>query len=447
MTTASAHRVAVVGLGYVGLTTAVGFRTLGCDVTGVDIDCRRLELVRSGVVPMHEPALQDALRRVGGEMRFTGDIAEALAERPDVVVIAVQTPAPSGGASDTTWVEDAARAVGQHLRSPAIVVLRSTAPAGTTRRVADIIAREFGESVPVASNPEFFVEGRAFEAFVSPERIVIGADDDATAQTLAEIYAPLGAPIIITDVATAELAKYAANAFLATQISFINEIADLAGACGADVEAISQILKLDRRIGERAYLSAGLGFGGSCLPKDVRTLAHMGAERGVPMRLAEAVAQINDDRAERLIARLSDAAGGLEGKRIAVWGLAFKGGSDDVRESPAINVVRRLVELGAHVRAYDPLAEWAAAPHVGAATLCDGIYGPLTDAEALLVVTDCREFASPDFGAMRAAMRVPLIVDGRNVVDASAARAAGFIYLGVSAHAEAANGARREATC
>jgi UDPglucose 6-dehydrogenase len=379
-------------------------------------------------------------------MRFTGDIAEALASEPDIVVIAVQTPAPADGPSDTTWVEGAARAIVRSLRAPAIVVLRSTAPAGTAHNVAGIIAREFGQRVPIASNPEFFVEGRAFEAFVSPERIVIGADDEDVARTLAAIYAPLGAPTIVTDVVTAELAKYAANAMLATQISFINEISDLAEACGADVDAVSRILKLDGRIGERAYLAAGLGFGGSCLPKDVRTLAHMGAAHNVPMRVAEAVAEVNDDRAARLIARLTDAAGGIEGKRIAVWGLAFKGGSDDVRESPAINAIRRLVEMGADVRAYDPLAETDAAPLVGEAALCDDIYDPLTDADALLVVTDCREFASPDFAAMRARMRVPLIVDGRNVVDASAARAAGFIYLGVSTRAEAANGVRGEAS-
>lgn len=439
------HRVAVVGLGYAGLTTAVGLKTLGCDVIGIDIDARRLEMIRAGIVPMHEPALQDALQRVGAGMRFTGDIAQALAEEPDIIMIAVQTPAPPDGPSDTTVLEAAARDVGRHLRAPAIIVMRSTAPAGTTRRISDIVAEEFGRIVPVAAHPEFLVEGRAFEAFVSPERIVIGVDDAETGRTLAGMYMPLNSRIIVTDIATAELSKYAANAFLSTQISFINEIDDLAEACGADTDTIGQILKLDKRIGERAYLSAGLGFGGSCLPKDLRTLAHMGAERGVAMRLAEAVSQINEDRATRLIAKLSEAVGGLDGKRIAVWGLAFKGGSDDVRESPAINVVRTLVGLGADVRAYDPLAEATAAPLVGEGVLCDTLYDPLTDAEALLVVTDCDEFASPDFGVMRGRMRVPLIVDGRNAVDASAARAEGFIYLGVSGRAEAANGAQREA--
>jgi UDPglucose 6-dehydrogenase len=437
-------RVAVIGLGYVGLTTAVGLKTLGCDVIGVDTDCHRLELVRAGTTPMHEPALQEALRRVGSEMRFTSDITEALAAEPDVIMIAVQTPAPPNGPSDTSFVEAAARDIGRNLRAPAIVVVRSTAPAGTAARVGAIVAEEFGRMVPVASNPEFLVEGRAFEAFVTPERIVIGVDDSETGRTLAEMYASLNARTIVTDVATAELSKYAANAFLSTQISFINEIADLAEVCGADVETIGQILKLDKRIGERAYLSAGLGFGGSCLPKDLRTLAHMGAERGVPMRLADAVSAINDDRAERLIARLSEAVGGLQGKRIAVWGLAYKNGTDDVRESPAINVVRQLVSMGADVRAYDPLAEPAAAVLVGTGILCDTLYDPLADAEALLVVTDCREFSTPDFSVMHSRMRVPLIVDGRNVVDASSARTAGFIYLGVSAPAEAANGVRQQ---
>jgi UDPglucose 6-dehydrogenase len=416
--------VTVIGLGYVGLTTAVGLASLGHRVTGVDVDRDRVATIQSGRVPIHEPGLQDALTRLGPALTFTTALDEALASRPEVVMIAVQT---EFGAA---FVEEAARETGRRLRAPATVVLRSTAPLGATRRIGEIVAREHGACVRVVSNPEFLVEGKAYEAFMCPDRIVVGADDDETAALMRRLYAAIEAPLIITDVATAELAKYAANAYLATQISFINEMSDLAAAAGADIAAVSRIIKLDSRVGERAYLNAGMGFGGSCLPKDLRALTRSGEELGIEMRVARAVTAVNEQRAERVVEQLRQAVGPVEGKRVAVWGLAFKGGTNDVRESPAINVVRRLLSLGAHVRAFDPLAEPNALPLVGAGVLCDSLYDPLDEADALMVLTDCREFAEADLAVVREHMRGRVIIDGRAVIDPTAARAAGFTYIG-----------------
>jgi UDPglucose 6-dehydrogenase len=420
-------RITVIGLGYVGLTTSVGLAALGHEVTGVDVDRDRVATIEAGRVPIHEPGLQVALDQLGSSICFTTALDEALESRPDIVMIAVQTPAESGIA----FVGEAARETARRLRAPTTVVLRSTAPLGTTKRVAAIMAAESSQSVRVAANPEFLVEGRAYEAFMRPDRIVVGIEDERTAALMARVYAAIDAPLIVTSIATAELAKYAANAYLATQISFINEMADLAAAAGADIADVSRIIKLDKRVGERAYLNAGLGFGGSCLPKDLRALTRSADDLGVEMQVARAVHAVNEGRAERAVNQLEQASGTLAEKRIAVWGLAFKGGTNDVRESPAIAVVRRLQALGATVRAFDPLAEPNAMPLVGADVLCDELYDPLVDADALMVLTDCREFACADLATVREHMRGAVIVDGRGVLSAVDVRAAGFTYVGV----------------
>lgn len=420
-------RVTVIGLGYVGLTTAVGLATLGHQVTGVDVDRDRVATIESGRVPMHEPGLQAGLDRYGPAITFTTALDEALELRPEIVMIAVQTPGETG----TAFVEEAARETGRRLRADATVVLRSTVPLGTARRVAAIVEEERGTPAHVASNPEFLVEGKAYEAFMNPDRIVIGVEDEDTAALMRRLYAAIDAPLIMTDIATAELAKYAANAYLATQISFINEMADLAAAAGADIADVSHIIKLDKRVGDRAYLNAGIGFGGSCLPKDLRALTRSAEELGVELHVARAVNAVNEQRADRVVEQLQEAVGDIEGRRIAVWGLAFKGGTNDVRESPAINVVRRLMSLGAVVRAFDPLAEPNAMPMIGAEVLCDTLYDPLDEADVLMVLTDCKEFAAADLAVVREHMRGRTIIDGRSVISAEAARAAGFTYIGV----------------
>jgi UDPglucose 6-dehydrogenase len=422
-------RVTVVGLGYVGLTTAVGLRALGHEVSGVDIDRDRVATIQSGRVPMHEPGLQEALHCYGSSITFTTALDEALEGRPDAVMIAVQTPGEMG----TAFVEEAARETARRLRTEAAIVVRSTAPVGTTALVRELVACERGSAVRVACNPEFLVEGRAFEAFMRPDRIVVGVEDGATETLMRRLYAAIDAPLLVTDIATAELAKYAANAFLATQISFINEISDLAAAAGADIATVSRIIKMDSRVGDRAYLNAGIGFGGSCLPKDLRTLTRSAEHFGIDLPVARAVHEVNASRPDRIIDQLRAGLGDIEGKRIAAWGLAFKSGTNDVRESPAVDVIRKLLAAGATVRAYDPLAEPNAAPLVGEHVLCDGLYEPLDDADALVVLTDCREFAGADMALVRERMRGRLVVDGRAVLTAEAVRAAGLIYIGVGA--------------
>lgn len=420
-------RITVIGCGYVGLTTGVGLATLGHDVTGVDVDRDRVATLEAGLVPMHEPGLQEALTAHGDAIAFTTALDEALETRPHIVMIAVQTPGETG----TAFVEEAARETARRLHTDTTFVLRSTAPLGTTRRIAEIVTKERSGSVNVASNPEFLVEGKAYEAFMHPDRIVVGVEDDQTAALMRRLYAAIEAPLIITDIATAELAKYAANAYLATQVSFINEMADVAAAAGADIESVSRIIKLDKRVGDRAYLNAGIGYGGSCLPKDLRALTRTADSLGVEMHVAKAVEAVNEQRADRVVEQLRDAIGDIEGRSIAVWGLAFKGGTNDVRESPAINVVRRLMALGATVRAYDPLAEPNAAPLIGAAVLCDEIYDPLGEADALMVLTDCKEFGEADLAVVRERMSGTTIIDGRGVVSGEAARASGFTYIGI----------------
>jgi UDPglucose 6-dehydrogenase len=419
--------ITVVGLGYVGLTTAVGLASLGHDVSGVEVDAARLASLRAGRVPIHEPGLQAALEAQHTRLTFTDNLRAALERRPHAVMIAVPTPAECGGALVERTAADVARA----LVADATIVIRSTAPLGTARRVARIIADATVRPLPVVVNPEFLVEGRAYEAFMAPDRIVIGIVGESggdAGSLMRRLYGGIDAPVVETDAETAELAKLAANAFLATQVSFINEVADIAAASGADIDAVSRILKLDRRVGPGAYLRAGAGFGGACLPKDLRALIDGAEQLGVDARVARAVADVNDARAERTVETLHGALGGLAGRRVGVWGLAFKGGTDDVRESPAVAVVRRLLAEGADVRAYDPLAEPNAAPLVGGAVLCDGLYTPAEDAEALVVLTECAEFAHADFEMLRARMRGRVVVDGRGIMPAEMARAAGFDY-------------------
>jgi UDPglucose 6-dehydrogenase len=415
-------------MGYVGLTTAVGLAALGHRVAGVDLDRARIARLKRGELPVHEPGLQAALTANHLSIEFITDLREALAARPSVVMIAVQTPAASDGPCDTSFVERAAAEIGRALIAPATIVMRSTVPVGTTRRAGDIASAEFGAPLAVASNPEFLVEGRAYEAFMQPDRILVGADADSAAGAVTALYSGLGAPVVVTDIATAELGKYAANAYLATQISFINEIADIAEATGADVRTISRVLRLDRRIGDRAYLDAGVGYGGSCLPKDLRTLEDSAVQLGLDPKLTRAVADVNDDRLGVAIEKLRHALGGLAGRRIAVWGLAYKHGTDDIRDSQAVKVARAFAGHGAEIRAYDQLVR-EAPPLEGHAVIESDPYQAAAGAEALVVLTPDSAFSALDLARVRAVMRAPLIIDACNVFDPARVRDAGFTYL------------------
>ncbi|PTQ54622.1 MAG: UDP-glucose dehydrogenase [Hydrogenibacillus schlegelii] len=452
-------QIVIVGAGYVGLTTAVLLAHIGHHVTGVDIDRRKLELLRRGKSPIHEPGVEAMLARLGDRLSFTEDLKASVGEA-DVIMIAVGTPEKADGEADTRSVEAAARTIAEGMASGRAytVVVKSTVPIGTNRRVAHVIrrtleARGTEATVWVASNPEFLREGMALYDSFYPDRIIVGVDDPEAAEVLRRMYRPLlertfeppdvvprreeGGlpPFITTDPMSAELIKYAANAFLALKISFINEIAGLAEKVGADVIEVARGIGLDSRIGPR-YLAAGLGWGGSCFPKDTAALLAVGREHRYEMPIVEAARRVNELQRERVVEKLQSALKGVRGRTVSVLGLAFKPNTDDVRESPALAVLRRLVALGAHVRAHDPIA----VPHAERAlteaeraevTFVSDPYAAADGADALLLATEWAEYRRLDLPRLRDLMRTPVFLDGRNVYAPEAVRAAGLLYLGV----------------
>jgi len=430
-------RVAVVGTGYVGLVAGAGFAEFGNDVVCADTDADRIASLLRGEVPFFEPGLPELLSRNAREARltFTAEVSEA-AGKSDVVFLAVGTPAMADGGADTTQVESAAAAVGRGARGPLVVAVKSTVPVGTCDRVAAILARAApaGEFA-VASNPEFLKEGDAVNDFLKPERIVIGTAHARARQVLRDLYTPfmrLGDRFVWMDARSAELCKYACNAMLATRVSFMNELALLCERVGADVEQVRQGMARDARIGAR-FLFPGAGMGGSCLPKDLRALSAIGREAGLPLRIVEAASLVNQRQKALLFERILGHFGGdLRGRSVAVWGLAFKPRTDDVREAPAIDLIEQLLAAGARVRAHDPAAHEAARRVLGtriefAATA----YAAAEGADALALLTEWPEFRRPDFSRLRAAMRTPALFDGRNVWDAQTVRALGFSYYGI----------------
>lgn len=433
-------QITVVGLGYVGLVTATCLARLGQQVVGLESDERKLRLLEAGQAPYYEPHLQAELvqQQSEGRLTFTTDPAGAL-HRPDVVMICVGTPSRASGDADLDAVDSVVASIADHLERPTIVALRSTVPVGTTRRLERALnerlaARNGPSGVPIFANPEFLRTGRALEDFLHPSRVILGrtevADSDAT-ERLETLYRPLEAPIFVLDTESAELVKNASNAYLATRISFVNEIAALCEATGASVEAVLQGVAADPRIGGD-YLRPGIGYGGSCLPKDVRSLMAMGREHGVSMTFAEAVDAVNADQPARAVRRLGEALGGsLNGRRIGLLGLAFKAGTDDIRDSPALALAEALRQAGASVAACDPEA---AAPSAKVAPWIEMRDDPIEvarDADALVLSTDWPAYVTSDLGALRAAMRGDLLFDARNAMDAAAATAAGLRYLSV----------------
>ena len=435
-------RIAVIGTGYVGLVGAACLAELGHRVVAVDADMRKVRTLQHGGVPIHEPGLQALLRShtQSGRLRFTGHLEEAL-PHAELVFIAVGTPADGDGATDLDAVTAAAARIGGLLREPATVVVKSTVPVGTTDRLqklvaAELRARGIGWRAPVIGNPEFLREGSAVHDFMQPDRILIGAHDEADAAPLRRAYAPLlarGAALLRLAPRSCELSKYAANAMLAARISFMNEVAAIAEATGADVEEVRLGIGGDPRIG-REFLRAGIGYGGSCFPKDVASLAHTALQHGVQPSLLQAIEQVNArqqrwafERLERFYA----ATGGLCGRRIALWGLAFKPGTDDLREAPSLALIEQLLGAGAHVAAYDPVAQPNAQRQLGAPerlTWCPHAGAALAGAHALVLATEWEEFRRFDARAVAAALHDGLVLDGRNVLDPVAWSAAG-LYL------------------
>ncbi len=436
-------KVTIFGCGYVGLVTGACLADLGNEVLCVDADPGRVELLRGGVMPIHEPGLADVVSRniAASRLAFTTDARAGVRHGP-VQFIAVGTPPREDGSADVEHVLAVAREIGRHIEEPRVVVDKSTVPVGTAAKVRDAIASEQrARGVEVAfgvvSNPEFLKEGAAIEDFMRPDRIVVGSDDEDSTETMRRLYAPFErnhAKLMVMDVASAELTKYAANAMLATRISFMNELARVAEKVGADIDAVRRGIGSDRRIGSH-FLYAGCGYGGSCFPKDIRALLRAGADVGVDMPLVDAVQRVNDRQKHVLLDRIGARFGtDLAGRIFALWGLAFKPGTDDMREAPSVVVVRALLERGASVQAYDPVAVGSARSWFGAQPglqFAPSAMAALDGADALVIVTEWKEFRSPDLHAMRAAMRQPVIYDGRNILDPVAAREAGFAYAGI----------------
>jgi len=425
--------ICVVGTGYVGLTTAVCFADLGNRVTGVEIDLQKLDLLRSGRSTIYEPGLQELLERNmrAGRLTFTDDYAMALADA-ELIFITVGTPMGHDGAADLSQVEAAAAGIGQHLARDAIIIDKSTVPVGTGDMVHEIVSAYTrpGARFAVVSNPEFLREGSAISDFFKPDRIVLGSTDRAAAAEVAELHAPLGAPVIITDLRTAEMIKYASNAFLATRISFINEIAQICEKLGADVKEVARGMGADRRIGPH-FLDAGVGYGGSCFPKDVLALHHMAASAGCHPQLLQAVMDINQSARDRFVEKLYDILGGFEGTLIGVLGLSFKPNTDDMREAPSVDIIRALQAGGARVKAYDPVAMEVAGELMPKVTYCATALDVAKEADALLIITEWNEFKQLPFEKIKQYMRRPVILDGRNLYDPAEMAARGFIYRGV----------------
>jgi len=433
-------KITMIGTGYVGLVTGTCLAEVGNDVLCLDVDTRKIDMLRSGGVPIHEPGLEPMIRRnvAAGRLAFTTDVDAAVGHAA-VQFIAVGTPPDEDGSADMQYVLQAARNIGRRMVEWTLVVDKSTVPVGTADRVRETIAAELtarGVDVPfaVASNPEFLKEGAAIDDFMRPDRVVVGADDERAIATLRMIYAPFQRSherLLVMDVRSAELTKYAANAMLATRISFMNELANLADRLGADIEAVRQGIGSDPRIGWH-FLYPGAGYGGSCFPKDVKALRHTAERHGMPLRILSAVEEANEVQKEVLVGKIVATFGAdLTGRRFAVWGLAFKPDTDDVREAPSRTIIASLLQRGASVCAWDPVAIGEARRAFGALPGLDYAANPLdacAGADALVVVTEWKEFRSPDFSMLRRLLKEPVIFDGRNLYDPSAVRAAGFHY-------------------
>ena len=427
--------ICVVGTGYVGLVTGVCFADLGNEVHCLDINEERINALNAGKMPIYEPGLEEIVERnvKAKRLEFTTDYQEAL-KQAEFAFIAVGTPSGVDGEADLQYVHAVAERIAKIVDHPIIVVNKSTVPVGTGDWVADIITRARGDRnqpFSVVSNPEFLREGSAINDFMQPDRVVLGSLDRNAAEKVAELYAPLRTRILITDLRTAEMIKYASNAFLATRISFINEIANICDELGADVREVADGMGLDKRIG-RSFLDAGLGWGGSCFPKDVKALAHMAVLHNTHPQLLQAVMDINRNQRRRVVYKLRNVLGGsLAHKTIGVLGLSFKPNTDDMREAPSTEIIHLLLNEGAVVQAYDPQAMGNAAKELPDIKLCDDPYQTARDADTLILATEWNEFKQLDFKRLFQLMRTPILVDGRNQWDSENLRAIGFTYFGI----------------
>ena len=428
-------KIAVVGTGYVGLVVGACLAETGNDVICVDNNEAKIRTLRRGVMPIYEPGLEELVRRNQREKRLSFTTALPRAVRASTIIfIAVATPQDEDGAADLQHVLAVARDVARAMNGYKVVVDKSTVPVGTAAKVREVIRRETTHPFSVVSNPEFLKQGAAVEDFLKPDRVVIGAEDPRAKGLMTELYASFtrtGAPIMIMDCPSAEMTKYAANAILATRISFMNEVANVCEACGADVDQVRRAIGADRRIGS-SFLFPGIGYGGSCFPKDVSALVQFAREQGYDFQILKAVEQVNRRQRIRFVERIERQLGTLKGQTIGIWGLAFKPRTDDMREAPAIAVITGLLSLGAKVQAFDPQAVRVARGLFGSRiTLADTAYDALKGADALAILTEWNEFREPDFDRMRKLMRAPVVFDGRNLYKPEQMKALGFTYLSI----------------
>lgn len=427
------HTVAICGTGYVGLVSAALLASFGNDVIAYDTDVTKVEALRAGAIPVYEPGLALLVREnvASGRLRFTGSPAQAFAGR-EIIFIAVGTPVGPLGDADLTYVRQAAREIARYAASGVLVVNKSTVPVETADLVARLLEREGGGPFLVASNPEFLREGSAVADFLHPERIVIGASDSAAVALLRDLYAPIDAPLLCVDPRTAEMIKYAANAFLATKLSFVNELSNICDAVGADIDDVLAGIAYDERIG-RSYMQPGLGFGGSCLPKDVCALGAVARAHAIEPAMLDAVLRVNERQVARAVAAIESDLGELDGRRVAVLGLAFKPDTDDIRSSPSLALVRALRSHGADVCAHDPQAMRSAR-----STLRDGVRfadsaeEAMQEAEAIVLATPWEQYRKLPWEALIAACARPLLFDLRNALDAARMRALGYMYRGIA---------------
>ncbi|NIM52892.1 MAG: nucleotide sugar dehydrogenase [Gemmatimonadales bacterium] len=429
-------KVAVIGTGYVGLVVGACLAETGNDVICADVDEKKIEGLKHNQIPIYERGLEPLVKsnQAEGRLTFTTDVGQAV-EASDVVFVAVGTPPDEDGSADLQHVLEVARTIGDHMNKPKVVITKSTVPVGTADKVREAIAARTSEEFHVCSNPEFLKEGAAVGDFMKPDRVIIGVDSGQAIQILRELYAPFvrtGNPIMFMDIPSAELTKYAANAMLATRISFMNQIAELCEEVGADVTLVRKGIGSDARIGP-AFLFPGPGYGGSCFPKDVRALISTADQCGVLLDVLKAVEAANARQKQKLGEKVVGALDGTaEGKAVAVWGLAFKAGTDDMRESPAIDLIETLLGGGARVRVHDPQALGTAQVLFGdRIEYATHMYDALDGADALVIVTEWLEFRNPNFERIRQCLRQPIVVDGRNLYDPERMRAMGFKYLSI----------------
>lgn len=431
-------KIAIVGTGYVGLVTGTCFAEMGVEVFCVDIDRQKIENLRNGVVPIYEPGLEEMVIRnyEVGRLHFTTELTEVL-DQVEIVFSAVGTPPDEDGSADLKYVLDVARTIGRAMNKYLLVVTKSTVPVGTARRIRQTIADELDRrgvtiDFDIASNPEFLKEGAAVKDFMHPDRIVVGVESDRAKKLMEKLYHPFmlnNFRIIYMDIPSAEMTKYAANAMLATRISFMNDMANLCEIIGADVNMVRKGIGSDTRIGS-SFLYAGCGYGGSCFPKDVKALISTASDHGYPMRILQAVEDVNEEQKTLLFRKLSAHFGGdLQGRKVAMWGLAFKPETDDMREAPSLVLIDRLLEAGCQITAYDPVAIPEARRRIGdRIAYAKNIYETVEGADVLMVVTEWKEFRLPAWARIRSLMKTPLILDGRNIYNIAEIEEAGFTY-------------------